>query len=496
VVDPLFHFGGTNLLTMVPLSSPGFDWQLADKPQRLFVSLPKTKRLAVVDTVSFKLLAELEVSGTPGVVALQPDQHYLWVAWVDEAGQQGGVDVFDTQTNKKVSHFELGAGTHHIAFAAGDKYAFVTHNNNVTVIDIAKLEPIKTIFTTQRPAKSSAIAYSAAADAIYITYPDEGTLISINASTLTVNNRIMLDKGIEHLRFAPNGRHAVVVNPLNDRVYIIDSLNDAVTKKGKVESGPDQVNFSDTVAYIRHRSSETVLMIPMEAIINKDVSLQVVDFPGGEGGFGLATTPAAGIIQAPGESAVLVAHPKDQQIYYYKEGMAAPMGSFQNFSRNARAVIAIDRSLQEHADGVYQTAARMAEAGTYDVAFFMDTPRVVHCFEVRVAPDLNKPVNPLRQIAAVLLPGQSFTPDKSTLLKFRLQDRLSGEPISGLTKLNMLTVLAPGIWKTRTEVKEIGQGVYTIDWQPPQSGAYYIQLYGDWKTLKMQAPGQIMLRVM
>ena len=40
------------------------------------------------------------------------------------------------------------------------------------------------------------------------------------------------------------------------------------------------------------------------------------------------------IVPAPEGDSVLVANPADRVIYYYSEGMAAPMGSFQNYRRN------------------------------------------------------------------------------------------------------------------------------------------------------------------
>ena len=212
--------------------------------------------------------------------------------------------------------------------------------------------------------------------------------------------------------------------------------------------------------------------------------------------FGMATTPAPGIIQAPGENAVLVAHPKDRQVYYYKEGMAAPMGSFKNFSRSARAVLAVDRSLQEVGEGQYQTMGRLAEAGVYDVAFFLESPRVVHCFEVRVKPQTEREQNRLLQVAASLVLEQPIKAGQDTALTFKLTDLDSQAPLEGMKQLNSLTVLAPGVWKSRSRVTELGQGLYRINWRVPQSGAYYIQLLANWQELNMQAPRQMMLEVM
>ena len=48
VVDPLFGFGGTKLLAMVRLWSPGRDWVVSPDQRRIFVSMPESDAVAVV----------------------------------------------------------------------------------------------------------------------------------------------------------------------------------------------------------------------------------------------------------------------------------------------------------------------------------------------------------------------------------------------------------------------------------------------------------------
>src|SRR6185295_2700629 len=63
VVDPLFGFGGTKLLAMVELLSPGEDWALTADQRRLFVAQPEADRVAVVDTATWKV--ETQVAAGP-----------------------------------------------------------------------------------------------------------------------------------------------------------------------------------------------------------------------------------------------------------------------------------------------------------------------------------------------------------------------------------------------------------------------------------------------
>ncbi len=88
---------------------------------------------------------------------------------------------------------------------------------------------------------------------------------------------------------------------------------------------------------------------------------------------------------------MLVANPADRVIYYYSEGMAAPMGSFQNYRRNPRALMVVDRSLREVTSGVYSTTTKLPKSGIYDVAFLLDSPRITHCFNAEAKPNPDVP---------------------------------------------------------------------------------------------------------
>ncbi|MES1244865.1 MAG: hypothetical protein ABUT39_24870 [Acidobacteriota bacterium] len=43
-------------------------------------------------------------------------------------------------------------------------------------------------------------------------------------------------------------------------------------------------------------------------------------------------------------------------------------------------------ALREEAGGTYEAVARLGRPGRYEVAFFLGSPRLVHCFEVEVLP--------------------------------------------------------------------------------------------------------------
>ncbi len=57
----------------------GEDWVGSADRMRLYVTMPRAGRVAVVDTDSFKIVANVEAGSYPVRVALQPDRRYVRV---------------------------------------------------------------------------------------------------------------------------------------------------------------------------------------------------------------------------------------------------------------------------------------------------------------------------------------------------------------------------------------------------------------------------------
>ena len=134
-------------------------------------------------------------------------------------------------------------------------------------------------------------------------------------------------------------------------------------------------------------------MIALEGLDAEGGSISQLDFPGGQhtGGGGSRTSLAPSVVRSGTDNAVLVANAQDKAIYYYQEGMAAPMGQFSNYDREPTATMIVDRSLRETAPGVYESIARLPAAGDYDALVVIDRPRIVHCFPLSIAPAAGPP---------------------------------------------------------------------------------------------------------
>jgi hypothetical protein len=162
-------------------------------------------------------------------------------------------------------------------------------------------------------------------------------------------------------------------------------------------------------------------------------------------------------------------------IYFYTEGMAAPMGSFQNYRRDPKALLILDNGLRETASGVYTTSVRLTDAGYYDVAFLLDSPRVVNCFNFTVAenPGLAQPGSAAIKIVPVMKETNLRVGERYDL-RFKVVDSDSNQPKVNIEDMGVLVFLAPGVWQQREAAKSVGRGEYEISFVPPQPGVYYV----------------------
>ena len=461
VVNPRFGFGGSQLLTMVFLDGPAEDWALTADQQHLFVSMPDSGRVAVVDAASWKVVARLDVPSRPGRVALQQDEKYLWVS------DTGGLTAFDRQTLKSSVRIPTGVGPHEFAFSSDSRFVFVSNHDagTVSVIDSAEGRKITDISTSGHP---SSVTFSELSRTAFVANDDEG-IVAVNTRG-TVVAHIKTSTGIHQIRAAPGGRWIFAVSPGKEQVHIIDASSNRLVQTGVIHGGPDQVTFSSTLAYVRRRSDATVMMVPLDRIGSPDAPLPLVDVTGGTLPFsqGSRSTPADSIVRVPGSNAVLMANPADRAVYYYQEGMAAPMGQFQNYGHEPRAVMTVDRSLEEESPGLYQTVGRVPEAGVYDVVFFLDSPRVVHCFEFEAASANGEPVKP-RAIVVLSASEKNLQTGRTAKLRFQVIDRDTHDAIKNLRDLRTLVFEQPGVWQTRQVLIESTPGFYETEFTPPSA---------------------------
>ncbi len=401
--EPDFGFGRPRPLADLALPSAAFDWVLDVDHRYVFLSLPESGGVARVDTQSWTLeiLSGAGQQGgwrRPERLGLQPDGHYLWVAVA------GGVMAFTTEpfapAGFLATHPALASPPAALEFSADGRLLFVAHRDSprLAAIATAEREPRATLELPGRPA---GMAFSALARRLYVTLAGDATAGRATAGRATAGSIVVADESPAlvarlaappfpgEIRFTRDGRHGIVLHPEVERVSIFDAARGRVVQSAAIEGTPDQLAFSGELAYLRLRERTELLMLPLAALGREGERIPTFDTVGGDHGFldGFAPIAAAGLAQPPGVDGMLIANPGDRAIYFYKEGLAAPMGQLLLGDTAPRAVLALDRSLRELEEkGAYETTLPLPAAGDYDLVFFLPSPRLVHCFPLRIAP--------------------------------------------------------------------------------------------------------------
>jgi YVTN family beta-propeller protein len=475
VIDPNVSMAGsTSTLAQLRLPAPGMDWAQDAERKVLYVSTPQSGQVAMVDTESFKLIGSVDAGTEPARLVLQPDGKYLWVGNDARDAQRSGVTAIDADTRAVVASIPTGAGHHEIAVSPDNRRVFVSNREagTVSVIDAATQRRLRDLSTGPMPI---AIAYGTASRSLYVADGRDGTVAVIDGEGESVRKRIALQPGLGPMRFAPDGRHALVLNPSAQKAYVIDASSDELIHTLDLPGQPFQLNFTRGFAYVRLLDSERVMMVNL-GTLGRGKRPTVQSFAAGAAApkFAGDLVLADSITPASAEAAVFVVSPSDNTTYFYMEGMNAPSSNYLARGYEARAITVVDRSLKEVEPGVYAARVKLPAAGRFDVAFQLDSPRLLHCFSAEV--DRDPQLARARRAAAVeYLVDERTVPSGQTMaLRFKLVEPASGAPRVGLRDARVQYYRAPGRGRADVPAREIGDGIYEAQITLAEAGAYYV----------------------
>ena len=476
VINPLVSFSRTQLESLVTLPGAGADWALSDNKETLYVTLPEQSAVAVVNLLTRKVVATIPTGEKtrPTRIAVQPGGRHVWVG----LDNSPAVAVIDAAANKLAASVEAGAGLHNITFTPDGRFAYVSNSaaDTVTAIDARTLQKLADIPVGKTPVP---VAYSAASRLVYAAAINGAAVSVIDPARQQVVRSIPLKRGTVALRFDPTGRFGFAVNQVENTVAVIDASTGEVAGTVEVVKGPDQVVFTDRYAYVRGTGSEKFSLVELGGVAKGRFT--AVDVTAGQkapSALPAEIGVADMIATTPEGNAAMIANAPDGMVYYYVEGMMAPMGTLSNYKRRPRAALILDRSLSETAPGVYSVPVRLKGAGRFDVSVLTGQPRIAHCFELEVAasPDAEKNAPAVSVAVKALFDGTQFKSGEAAALRFKLTDPATGQPLKGLQDVQVLAFEPPGVWQQRQWAKQVGEGEYEVTQVFPRAGLYKVML--------------------
>ena len=495
VIDPIIGVGSiTKLYASITLAAPGADWAKTKDEKFMFVSMPTKDKVALVDLNTFKVISNIEAGNNPVRLAMQPDEKYLWVGNNHRDADESGVSVVDLASQEKVKFIPTGKGHHELTFSHDSRFAYVSNRDSgtVVVIDIASLEKVKTIPIGKQ---IIGIGYSEKSESLYVSDGEAGSISVIDANTQTLKKQIKVKTGVGPMGVSQEGRWLIAVNSFEDEVYAIDVATNELIHTIPVGRKPYQVSFSRAFVYIRSLGTERVSMIEINHL-NNEKKVPVSSFQAGSNAPDKVRdlSLSSAIHEAPGEAAVLVVSPADNTVYYYMEGMNAPMGNFRNYGHRPRAVQVADRTLREDQDGIYRAKVKIPAAGTYDVAFLMESPSILHCFTMNADPD---PSLKRQNVASVEFVDnkQKVNVGDDVKIRFKLIDPETGKYKSDLKDVRVRYYRAPAFDRREEPANEVDEGVYELAAKLSNAGVYYFFVSSKSSKLDFDDAQFISLRV-
>ena len=192
----------------------------------LFATLPKSKSVAVIDTLSGRVRDPVRLAQPPKRIAVSPDGHDLYVL---QHTRSGGVAVIDARTGRLSGVLPTGAFPVDLGLS-GDGRRLLTANfddDTVTVIDTATARKIATwpvdtgLGLVVHPSKP--IAYSIASF--------DGEVVVLDYDTGRVITALATGEFPTHGAITSDGRWLYVVNQRSNSVVKIDTdRNDVVAR--------------------------------------------------------------------------------------------------------------------------------------------------------------------------------------------------------------------------------------------------------------------------
>lgn len=473
VIDPIIGVRGiTKLLTQVILPGPPEDWARSADEKQVYVAMPAVDGVSFVDLDTFRLIDTVKVGERPTRITVQADGRY---AWVGTTGAKPGVTVLDTEKLDVKAHIETGRGHHELLVTPDNRYALVSNRDDRTVslINVRNLKK-----TMDFPVRGTPIslAWSPLSKAAYVADGETGEVLVLDPATGKQRATIQLEPGLGPMRVTPDGRYGFVVNPVENAVFVFDTATDSQIHRIEIEGEPFQIVFSRSFGYVRGLKTPKVSMIRL-ADIGGQAPITINEFEAGERAPKDSPTllPADLFAPAVTEAATLVVSPADANVFYYMEGMNAPMGSFGSYGHRPVSAMVADRTIKEAEPGEYVSVVKIPVDGKFQLILTLDTPQMIECFEFAAAvnPMLARDELPLR-IAFDSRSGTLVPLGQAAKVQFMLHDTArGGEPYAG-KDVRVLTFRAPGQDRREHTVKALGDGKFEFSFTPDKTGAYYV----------------------
>jgi YVTN family beta-propeller protein/VCBS repeat-containing protein len=250
-----------NTITFADGVSPRDVFIVGNDPAKIYVLAGD--ELRIVNTTTRELVGTIELGAIPQSIAVSADARYVYVGTSDFSGQTVPVRKIDTQTGAITPIGGVRQPSAMVLSSDGTAlYVTNYQDGTVSVINTAT----GTYNTINTGLQTDAIAVNGGA--LYVgSIINDIRVVDIAAGTYTVVATGTSTGGAGAMQsIAVAGRYVYVTDGLNDKVAVVDTINNTVVARVDVGDGPSSVAVSPGggFAFVTNAGSDSVSVIDTE----------------------------------------------------------------------------------------------------------------------------------------------------------------------------------------------------------------------------------------
>jgi hypothetical protein len=452
-INPFLRMNNAKLEGVVTL--PGDATALVHHPQarELWIAMRQSDAIAVIDTDTrtIKRMISFAPGSWPQALALSGRS-----VWVSFAGRDQWLRFDNSDSGQPMASVAAVASAQLIASPSTNTILGLGADG-VIVLD-GGTNQVRAVKLSGTP---SAATWSVLAQR-WLVASSSKRLYLVDAQRAIVTRELALDGEATRLITFDDGRFAVAAVPSRDTVSIVDMASASILQTVPVAAQANELAQSASFIYVHSAAlgQATLLSLPDA----RNGKAQPVNVSIGTAGKHADVVQASVGLTAntPDNLGMLIASPRDAQVYQYAEGMMAPIGSFSNYKRSAAGMVLLNNGFESLGQGRYRTTLRHTQGGPHELVLSGVQPRFASCNalalpEVRDAKREVLAAQPQATLHKVVnaVDGDAITVD------VRLVDKISKTPLRTVPDLVLLAFDKRSGWQRRVALVEQSPGFYS-----------------------------------
>jgi DNA-binding beta-propeller fold protein YncE len=452
-INPFLRMNNAKLEGVVTL--PGDATALLHHPQarEMWIAMRQSDAIAVIDTDtrSIKRLLPFAPGSAPQALALSGRS-----VWVSFAGRSHWLRFDNSDSGQPAASIVAAMGAQLVSHP-NSNVILGLGAKGLTLIDSSNNE-VRSIPMQGTPL---AAAWSDLAQRWLVSTSSQ-QLYLVDAQRALVTQELILDGRATRLLTFDGGRFAVAAMPSHSAVSIIDTASAKVVQTVPVAAQATELALSASYIYVHSAAlgQATLLSLPDA----RNASAKPVNISIGSAGQNGETAPTSASLTAntPDNLGMLIASPRDGQVYQYAEGMMAPIGSFSNYKRSAMGLVLLNNGFESLGDGRYRTTLRHTQGGPYELVLSGVQPRFASCNPIALPEVYDAKREALAtQPQASLLKVASTVSGETITVDVRLEDKAKKTPLGAVRDLVLLAFDRRSGWQRRVTLVEQSPGFYS-----------------------------------